>query len=380
MPAPAAGAAAPSPAEQDYAAFQVLWNMEPPTPPNEMGKEKFLRWLDELRQKLQVAGLAFYEKYPTDPRRWELVLGLINAPPFYAKSFGPDVEERGLATAVIDEAAQAAWAAKAETLRQALLASADARPEARESVEWSAFGQDFSAQSAAKQKGEKYDFSGFPTRFDAHVAKYAQLDVLPDRANDYLGALEQVEPGTTPTIWKHLLDAPNAALREAAAKRLRFLDLASKPLDLAFTAADGREIDLKTMRGKVVLVDFWATWCGPCKEEIPNVKKVYSAYHDKGFEVVGIALENGRLAPGDSAEKTAAKLAVARKVLTDFTAANAMPWPQYFDGKYWKTDIATQYAIQSIPAMFLVDQDGKIVSTNARGEALEKEVKRLLKL
>ena len=73
-------------------------------------------------------------------------------------------------------------------------------------------------------------------------------------------------------------------------------------------------------------------------------------------------------------------MAAAKKILTDFTAKEAMPWPQYFDGKYWKNEISTQHAINSIPAMFLLDQDGKVVSTEARGPKLEAEVKRLLKL
>ena len=135
-----------------------------------------------------------------------------------------------------------------------------------------------------------------------------------------------------------------------------------------------------TVRQPVTLVNIWATWCGPCKAEIPNVVANYKKYHDRGFEVVGIALEDGKLLAKDTPEQTAAKLEKAKRVLTDFTAANAMPWPQYFDGKFWKNDISTQYAIQSIPAMFLLDQEGKVVSTNARGELLEKEVKRLLKL
>jgi thiol-disulfide isomerase/thioredoxin len=149
---------------------------------------------------------------------------------------------------------------------------------------------------------------------------------------------------------------------------------------MTFTAVDGRKVDLKDYRGKVVLIDFWATWCGPCIAELPNIKKVYADYHAKGFEIVGISLENAKLAPSDTPEQGAAKLAAAKKILNDFTAKEEMPWPQFFDGTHWKNPYAKQYAITGIPAMFLLDQSGKIVTTTARGEKLEIEVKRLLKL
>ena len=373
-----------TPADADFTAFEALRQATPPAPPKEIGLAKYYAWVDDSRKQTQAAGLAFYEKYPSDARRWDVVTTITGAAPLYVKQFGPDAETKGLAGATFDEAAKAAWQKKSDELKQALMASSDATPKQKEGVEWSFFARDFRATSAAKQAGKPYDYSVFRPRFEAHVAKYPDLPVLAARARDYLGALESYEPGTSMAEWRRYADSPNPDLREAAATKIAALEkmakLTEKPLEMTFTAADGRAVDLKNLRGKVVLVDFWATWCGPCKEEIPNVKKVYAAYHDKGFEVVGISLENGRLIPQDTPEQIAGKLETAKKILTDFTAENAMPWPQYFDGKFWKNDISTQYDINAIPAMFLLDQDGKVVSTSARGPTLEKEVKRLLKL
>jgi thiol-disulfide isomerase/thioredoxin len=370
-----------TPADRDYAAFEALLKESPPGSPKDLGGAgKFLTWIDGHLQKVTAVGLAFYAAYPTDARRWYAVLALSNQPPYFARGFGPDVEDKWVAAAIIDAAAKTAWQQNVEKLNQALLASADAPASAREAIEFSMFSKDFRATSAAKAKGEPFDYSGFRARFDAHVAKYAALDVVADRASDYLGALERNLPGASAEVCRHLLAAPNAALREQAAAQVKVFEIMSRPLVMAFTAIDGRTVDLKSLRGKVVLIDFWATWCGPCIAELPNVKKVYATYHDKGFEVVGIALEDGKLLPKDTPEQTAEKMAKAKKVLTDFTAKENMPWPQYFDGQYWKTDVAAKYGIGSIPAMFLLDQEGKVVSTNARGELLEKEVKRLLKL
>jgi peroxiredoxin len=136
---------------------------------------------------------------------------------------------------------------------------------------------------------------------------------------------------------------PGAAFPEFAAK-----DLAGAPISVA------------KFRGKVVLIDFWATWCGPCVEELPNVLAAYAKYHDKGFEIVGVSLDH---------EESALKA---------FLTERKMTWPQIYDGKGWRSELAQKYYVNSIPATYLLDRDGKIVAKNLRGAALEAQIGRLL--
>jgi len=137
--------------------------------------------------------------------------------------------------------------------------------------------------------------------------------------------------------------------------------LKEKPLELSFTSTEGKEIDLAKMRGKVVLLDFWATWCGPCIAEIPNVVATYNKLHDKGFEIVGIAFEK----EGDDVK------------LAKMTKEKGMPWPQFYDGQHWSNKFGKQFGISSIPAMWLVNKKGMVVDFNGR-EDLEKKVEKLL--
>ncbi|MDD2710856.1 MAG: TlpA disulfide reductase family protein [Verrucomicrobiae bacterium] len=130
-------------------------------------------------------------------------------------------------------------------------------------------------------------------------------------------------------------------------------------LALKFTAIDGQFIDLENYRGKVVLIDFWATWCGPCVREIPHVLDAFQKHHSKGLEIIGISLDKDR-------EK-----------LLAFLKEKGMTWPQYFDGKGWNNEISSKHGIDSIPTMWLIDKEGRLISKNVRGN-LNRDIEQAL--
>ncbi|MGV3639656.1 MAG: redoxin domain-containing protein [Adhaeribacter sp.] len=130
--------------------------------------------------------------------------------------------------------------------------------------------------------------------------------------------------------------------------------------DISLPSPEGKEVALSSLKGKYVLVDFWASWCGPCRQENPNVVRMYNKYKDKGFEIFGVSLDENR-------EKWLKAIAMDK-----------LTWPHVSDLKGWNSAAAQLYNIQAIPQTVLLDKEGKIIAKNLRGKALEDKLASLL--
>ncbi len=185
----------------------------------------------------------------------------------------------------------------------------------------------------------------------------------PDRGEAY-GALMEVaqnlggEKAKAITAEIAQSKAPEQVKKMAADLQAK-LERVGKPFNLKYTGIDGREVDIAKLNGKVVLIDFWATWCGPCVAELPHVKEAYEKLHGKGFEIVGISFDEDR------------------EALEKFVKGKSMAWPQFFDGKGWANKFGKEFGINAIPAMWLVDKKGLLRDQNARPD-LSAKVEKML--
>jgi len=226
------------------------------------------------------------------------------------------------------------------------------------------------AKLRAEQKTET-DLAGELKEFDALIVKHQGADaeelaqVLSMKGGLYLQVLD--EPEKAAEVFKQIKhDYPQTKpgqrvdeiltmlAQQVEVKKIQDTLVAGKVFpDFSEVDLAGQPLSIASRKGKVVLVDFWATWCGPCVHELPNVIKSYEKHHAKGFEIIGVSLDQDE------------------QKLKNFIKEKNMTWQQFFDGKGWGNKLAGKYGVQSIPATYLLDGEGKIIGKDLRGDELE---------
>ncbi|MCA9226534.1 MAG: TlpA family protein disulfide reductase, partial [Planctomycetales bacterium] len=154
---------------------------------------------------------------------------------------------------------------------------------------------------------------------------------------------------------------PDAVVAKKAAGAKRRLESVGQPLAFEGKTIDGKTLSLGSLRGNVVVLHYWATWCEPCKEDLKTLKEIQAKYAGKKFAPVGVSLDN---APG---------------TLTEYLRANRISWPQLYEDGGLDSRLSNELGILSLPTMLLIDQSGRVVHRNLHISELENELKKLLR-
>jgi thiol-disulfide isomerase/thioredoxin len=331
----ASAALAAQPPTEAQLARQIKDLMREPTPANDQEnfaarREQVIKLVDQL-----------LEAYPKTKDRDELLMAKLESLYFISIIRTKPLDEvEALADHILAGNPSGDLAAYAASLKvQAKLAAYRAQTR-RQSLTTQAQGTTQRALAESQLAARRRQFA--IEQYLAYVAKYPKSKHAPPMLAAIIqDAWDRNDQATADKYADMLLrqfphHVETERIKAAQARR----GAIGKPLDISFKSTGGQQIDLQKMKGHVVIVDFWATWCPPCRASIPKLKALYERLKPRGLRVVGISLDS------------------SREKLDEYVRREGMTWPQYFDGKQWENDIARRFGIEAIPAVFVVDKSG----------------------
>ena len=240
----------------------------------------------------------------------------------------------------------------------------------------------------ARREKKVEDIAGFIAAADNPYAAAYAAELSIGANGKYLeyhdqafAKLEAAEPGSRyGAAYGAYINRTRAQYAQQQASQL--IKIGQPAPDIKLPSPDGKEYSLSDLKGNVVLLDFWASWCGPCRRENPNVVKAYDRFKDKGFTVYSVSLDGvdsrtaARLGGPEQAEKQRDAM---KNRWVNAIERDRLAWPYHVsDLKKWESLPAQTYGVRGIPKAFLIDQEGKIVAMDLRGGALERELEKLL--
>lgn len=351
------------------------------------------RYEDQRYQHRAHLAFGFFNDFPDDERRISALLMLLSADPIHVAPLGNetldsvlywrDVDSKAFMRAIqIDTAARNEWLRQGEQLSYSILQDPTVADTTKEKITFAIFARDFRYAAAQyrllpknAQEGvywdlfDQYYWGAFIERFGTYASAFTDHHQVGTRAQEFLSALSGVSPHLADQYWLHLFKLSGERLKEQRSEGMQALQAVALqqletskmqsgelPLSMRFQSLAGQTIDLAQYKGKVVLLDFWASWCKPCLDEMPHLRALYQRYGNLGFEIVGICMD-------DESERDA---------VMELLEKLDVPWPQKFEGRGFQSDpLKLLYSIHALPTVWLLDQNGMVIHRNARGAVLE---------
>lgn len=294
-----------------------------------------------IESELHQQATGFFDAHPDDPRRWDAALVAIKTQQFPAAA-----EERRIIFG------------RNENLLKMVLASPTASAKTKQEAERAVIRQHLDHLDLITTQVQA---AALESRLADYLRRFPDDPKVPNMQVRRIDLWQRVDGAKATALRDELAGSADPKVAAAARGRQAQNALGSAALDWKLPALDGATLDFARLRGKVVLVQFWASWCPDCAREMPAVLNTYRQFHERGLEIVGVSLDK---------DKEALLSTIKKK---------GIAWPQYCDGKGWENDLAVRYGVRGIPELWLVDVSGKVVATGVQADQLGTMIPPLLR-